>query len=197
MTLHITKDLVLLYALDTNRYSVTAGVDYNNNHLPNVLGKDREIGLKSAFLEGRISSEISLYKINQTNQTVTGAGFNPNGNFYSIPIGTTTNIGWDGDLEFSLVPGWQLIGTWYNGNVRNQTGSNQIAATYDNSWSLFSKYDFGKSARFGTSAIRGLAIGGGIFRLGSFWQGEYAASSLPPGTGRGQDARGRHEAIRN
>ena len=168
--LHLTKDLVLYACLNSTTFSPPAGgTDYYNNRLPNVRGEGNEVGLKTAFFGGRLSATISVYHASLTNQAIVAAGQNVVGIGYSIPIGSTTSKGVDGELAISVVPGLQLLATGYNGSVRDQTGNEAISNTYDNSWSLFTRYDFANEAVKREGWLNGLAVGGGVSRIGSNW----------------------------
>src|SRR5262249_34536899 len=149
---------------------------YLNTPLPPVLGKDDEIGLKTDFLNGRISSSVAVYAMSLTNQAIPApkplvniAGLN-----YSIPIGPTVSKGWDSALAFLVLPGLQVIATGYSGTVHDQN-NNPITGTYDNSWSLFARYDFDHA-----SPLRGLGVGGGAVRIGGRYFNE---ASLTPANG--------------
>jgi outer membrane receptor for ferric coprogen and ferric-rhodotorulic acid len=61
------------------------------------------------------------------------------------------------------VPGWQVIGSFYVGHDRDPY-NRPVSASYDNSWSLFTRYDFQKD-----SPLRGWAIGTGFVRVGGRW----------------------------
>ena len=169
--LHLTKELAL-YALNSTSFTPGVGTDYNNNRLPNIAGTGSEVGLKTAFFDGRISStsfDLS-HELHQTRLILAQGQNLANVNYY-IPIGSTTSKGVDGELAMVISPGWQMIGTFYVGTVRDQTGNSKISATYDNSWSLFTRYDFAKG-RFKDASggpLRLLALGGGASRIGSTW----------------------------
>lgn len=51
------------------------------------------------------------------------AGINANGAAYvSVIPGDVVDEGVDGDVSFTPVPGWQLIGNWYAGHQRDPFG---------------------------------------------------------------------------
>ena len=56
-----------------------------------------------------------------------------------------------------------MVGTAYNGTVHDQNG-NSIAATVENSWSLYGRYDFERNGGF-----KGIAFGGGAQKAGGKW----------------------------
>lgn len=167
---HATKD-ISLYVLESTTFSPPAGRDQNSNLLPNVEGKGQEIGLKTALLGGRISSTISAFKMELTNQAVFGGNL-PNGITYQLPIGSTKQEGVDADISVALSEGLQLILTAYQGKVTDQTG-NQVSGTYRSSVSVFTRYDFGKQG-----PLKGLAVGAGFVTVGGRTVAQGGATGL-------------------
>ena len=139
---HLTKQ-VTLYGMEATTFSPGAGVDYNNNPLPNVLGKDDELGAKVSFLDGKISASVSRYRMLLTNQAFLAPYplVNVANTNYYILYGSQTSKGWDGSLSLNPFPGLQIVGTAYMGTVHDQLG-NPITATAEDSWSLYTRYDF-------------------------------------------------------
>lgn len=154
--LNITKDFVL-YAMESTTFAPTNARDVNLNFLPNIDGKGQEAGAKTAFLDGRISSTISFFKLELTNQSFFG-GIRPDGISYFVPIGSTTQKGFDMDLEISPIPGLQFIGTYYHGKVRDQAG-NKVANSYSGQQSIVGRYEIQ------TGGAKGFAFGSGLARL--------------------------------
>ncbi len=178
---HVLKDVVL-YAMTSSTFSPSAGVDYFNNRLPSVQGKGSEVGMKTALWDGRLSATVSLYHEALTNQAIVAGGTNIQGVGYNTAIGSTTQQGFDGSFTFSLVPGWEVIGTFFKGTSRiGQTGSIQVSDTYDNSWSLFMHYDLRHTGLRDAPFFKNVEVGGGISRIGSFWiaTGNYILASIP------------------
>lgn len=162
--LSITKSLSAYYSESTT-FNPAVGVQYDNSPLPSVLGKSQEVGLKTSFWDGRLSASIAAYKMELTNQAILAAypALNVAGLNYYIPIGTTNSKGWDASFALNPLPGLQLVATGYIGTVHDQNG-NPVQATVENSWSVFSRYDFPREG-----ALKGLAIGGGAYRSGGKW----------------------------
>lgn len=160
----ITKD-ISVYWSDSTTFNPAVGVDINNRVLPPVQGSSKEVGIKTAFMDGKISVSVAFYDMKLTNQTVLAAfpAVNSAGLNYYIPIGDTVSKGWDASLAIVPFPGLQVVGTAYDGTVHDFNG-NPIAATVENSWSLFGRYDFEK-----TGGLKGLAFGGGAQKAGGKW----------------------------
>ena len=161
---HLGKD-VSMYVSESTTFSPSSGVTYQNTPLPPVLGKSDEVGVKTAFWDGRVSASFAVYKMQLTNQAILAAfpALNIAGANYYIPIGTTTSKGWDASMALQLVSGWQIIATGYEGTVHDQNG-NPVTATYETQWSVFTRYDLPKDG-----PLKGLGIGGGVNRIGGRW----------------------------
>src|SRR6202035_1730664 len=98
-----------------------------------------------------------------TNGLNSEAGILPNGAGYGAVIGDVTLEGVDGDASFTIVPGGLFIGSFYAVHQRDPF-NNPIPNGYDNSWSAYTRYDFAKA-----TPLSGLAVGGGITRIGGRW----------------------------
>ena len=164
--LNITKD-VMFYALESSTYQTSGRVDFKNSITPNVDGLGRELGIKTAFWNGRLSSTITLYSMDLSNQPVINNVIPNEAGImgWSERTQTTTSKGWDGFISFQPVRGWELIGTFYNGKIRDPKG-NALNRTYENAYSLFTRYNFNTNP----NARAGLSIGGGITRIGAKYQ---------------------------
>ncbi|NBR10436.1 MAG: TonB-dependent receptor, partial [Opitutaceae bacterium] len=161
---YLTKDITV-YASDSSTFNPAVGVDVNNAPLPSVLGKAKEMGFKTSFWDGKLSTSVAIYRMSLTNQAILAAypALNVAGLNYFIPIGTTDSKGWDFSLSMNLVPGWQLVATGYRGTVHDQNG-NPLPATVENSWSVFTRYDFNQQ-----SELKGFSFGGGAAKAGGKW----------------------------
>jgi len=160
----ITKD-VSVYFSDSTTFNPNIGTDINNAPLPPIMGEAKELGIKTSFFEGKVSVSLAFYDMKLTNQTVLAAfpAVNVAGLNYYIPIGDTKSKGWDASLALAPIPGLQIVGSAYNGTVHDFNG-NPVAATVENSWSLFGRYDFNP-----TGGLKGFAFGGGAQKAGGKW----------------------------
>ena len=161
------KDMVSIYALDETTFfppnaSQLVLVGNALNLAPPQLGEDKEIGIKTSFLGGKISTDFAYFHMSLTN-VLENAGVLPNGFGYYAPVGFTIEKGYDGDIGINLGYGWQMFATFFSGGDRDQLG-NPVSGSYDNSWSVFTRYDFAKG-----SALHGLSVGAGINVIGGQW----------------------------
>lgn len=153
---NITKDAVL-YAMESTTFAPTNARDVNLNTLPAAEGIGREAGFKTSFLDGRISSTFSVFKLELTNQSFF-AGVRADGISYFAPIGSTVQKGYDFDFAYTPAPGVQFIGTYYNGKVRDQAG-NPVANSYSQHVSLVGRYELP------ADTLKGLTLGAGFVRI--------------------------------
>jgi len=149
---------VAIYAMESEMFSPQTRKDINDKLIGNQLGKGREIGVKTEFLEGKISSTISFFNLELSRQAAFGGVRPSDGVSYYAPLGTTTQKGMDMDLAISPLPGLQFVGSYYNGTVEDQAGV-KVNNTYDQSISLFARYEIQ-----GTH-LEGLSFGGGYSRV--------------------------------
>jgi outer membrane receptor protein involved in Fe transport len=159
---NVTKD-VALYALDSTTFAPQGNSntrDYYGVLLPAQVGKGKEIGLKTALFDGKLSVTIASYKMDLTNVAVLQGAISPiTGIQYFIASGLQTQKGWDATVSWAPIPEWQILATAYNGTVKDQTGAD-LNNTYGNMVTFFTRYDFNKDV------LKGWAIGGGASRTG-------------------------------
>ncbi len=169
----VTND-ISIYATESTAFNPpTQGVVlFDGSIPPPQLAKNREIGFKTALFNGRLSTNFAIYELVTTNGLVVG-GTRPNGGSFSVPIGVTTQKGFDGDIAFAIKPNWQIVGSFYKGEDLNQLG-NPISQSYDDSWSFLTRYDFRKD-----SSLKGWSFGSSIVRTGGRWLGTAGLSNAP------------------
>jgi len=161
--LKVTKDISLYAMQGTSFTPPGSGNVLETGQLPPVLlGRAQELGLKTAFMNGRLSSDFAWFIDTTTNVEVFG-GVLPSGLSYYTLIGSTVQEGVDGDVSFAIIPGWQVIGSFYAGHNRDQA-QKPVAASYDNSWSFFTRYDFQRD-----SILHRVGFGTGVTRVGGRW----------------------------
>ena len=164
---HPLKD-VSVYVSQSTTFSPGTGVNYANQPSPPVEGKSEELGVKTSLWDGKLSLSAAIYTMQLTNQTILAAypALNPEGFNYYVPIGNTNSHGTDASATLLPFPGLQIVATGYIGTVHDTKG-NPIPATVENSWSLFTRYDFDQVnvADF----LKGFAVGGGATRAGGKW----------------------------
>jgi len=182
---HPTKDIAV-YAMESTGFAPPSGATpilYNGSQAPAQSYEDGEVGVKTAFWDGRLSLTAAVFKISETNLLTVGTNppLNAQGSGYYVPIGAGVGEGEDADLELSLTKNWQLLAYAYMGHWNDQNGL-PLPSSYDNSWSVFTRYAFDS-----TSSLHGLSIGGGMKCVGGAFVNAggvtgYAFAPVPTGS---------------
>lgn len=164
---NLTKDLVA-YAMESTTFAPTNARDINLTFLPAAEGKAQEVGIKTAFFGGRLSSTFAVFKIELSNQSYF-AGVRPSdGISYFAPIGSTIQKGFDIDIAYSPFDGLQFVGAYYHGKVRAYrddvsynagVDGDNVPNSYSGQYSLVGRYEFKQGA------LKGLSVGSGFTTL--------------------------------
>jgi iron complex outermembrane receptor protein len=145
-----TKD-VSIYALESTTFNAVGGGEtlFDGSLPPSPIGKNKEIGFKTALFDGKLNLNFALFDMTLSGITKTG-GIRPDGSIYYVTTGFVESKGCDGNIGLTLVPGWELVGTFYH------TEKSFSNSQPEGSWSVFTNYQFPKG-----SPLAGLAIGCG------------------------------------
>jgi len=95
-----------------------------NSVLPPKSGQQKEVGIKSAFLNKRLTVNISYFDVKQQNNTAPSFPFDANNPNVLIP--GVISRGFDGDLSFKVSNNFYLIGSFANYSAKSILG-----ATFD------------------------------------------------------------------
>jgi iron complex outermembrane receptor protein len=155
----IVKGVNLFYGYNEN-YALNGVGTVNGvagTPLPPKQGKQSEIGLKTEFLNKRLSVNVSYFDVQQQNNTVPSSPFNPANPNVLIP--GVISRGFDGDVSFQVNRSFYLMGSFslfkaksvlgpaaasfiqpYTGTII--TGSIPVDNISENSWSLIGLYHF-------------------------------------------------------
>lgn len=151
---------IMLYATESTTFQPPNlfQIDVNGKVLPGPEGKGPEVGFKTSFLGGRLSSTFSLFKITLSNQSFF-VGANSAGINIFAPIGSTTQKGFDFDITASPLPNLEFIATYYDGKVVDQAGAT-VPNSYKSHISLVGRY------KISEGPFKGLMLGTGYTRIG-------------------------------
>ena len=156
------------YASYTEIFSPQNFKDKFGNILDPVRGEDYELGVKGAFLDGKLTASAGLFHINNVGAQVddasapapTQCAYYLTG-FCRMNGGKTQSEGWELELAGELARGWQLMGGYTNTRTKvvNATSAATIGLplrTNDprHQLKLFTSYRPG-------GALDGLIVGGG------------------------------------
>ncbi|MBL9216606.1 MAG: TonB-dependent receptor plug domain-containing protein [Opitutaceae bacterium] len=182
LVFNVTKDIAL-YALKSTTFAPQGNSntrDYYGILLPAQQGSGKEVGVKTALLDGKLSSTLSFFDMDLTNVPVAGIGISPITNAsYSTAEGLQRQKGVDGTLSWAINPDWQILVTGYKGTVTNQSGS-VPNGTYTSMYSFFTRYDFTHGV------LKGLSVGGGASKTdGNILLVPATGYTLPAGVTQG------------
>lgn len=125
-------------------------------------GTQYEIGVRGIFLDERLISNLSLYRLTKTNIGVT----DPNDPDFSIPVGEQRSQGIELDVTGEILPGWNVIATYAYTDAVITKGDdfapegNRFTNVPKNSASLWTTYEVQ------SGDLQGLGAGIGLFFVG-------------------------------
>ncbi|MEE7558925.1 TonB-dependent siderophore receptor, partial [Xanthomonas sp. Kuri4-2] len=103
---------VSVYASYTEIFNPQNYKDRNDNLLDPVQGSSREIGLKSTYLDGRVTVNAALFEARQDNYAMldTSVPLNslPDGSSAYVGVDGTKSRGWEAEVGAELLPGWRV-----------------------------------------------------------------------------------------
>ncbi len=124
------------------------------------IGKQYEVGVKADIFDNRIFTTLAFYDITKSN-VLTDDPDNSDPDF-SIQVGEQKSRGIELDVKGEILPGWDLIASYaYTDAKISEDNSfpvdNRLNNVPFNTVSLWTNYEFQQSA------LKGLAVGAGLF----------------------------------
>jgi iron complex outermembrane recepter protein len=152
---------VSLYASYSRSFTPEIGRNAGDQPFEPRRGTGYEAGIKTDFLDSRLSSTLAFYDTTLNNvqtEDLDNPGFN-------IQIGEQRSRGIEFDIAGEILPGWKVIATYANTNAEITednvlTVGNRLDNVPRNSGSLWSTYTLQ------TGSLKGLGVGLGIFAVG-------------------------------
>ncbi|HEY0332711.1 MAG TPA: TonB-dependent siderophore receptor [Stenotrophomonas sp.] len=112
---------VSVYASYTEIFNPQNYKDKNDNLLDPVQGSNREIGLKAAFLDGRITTNAAVFEARQDNYAMLDAsvpqGSLPDGSSAYLGVDGTKSRGWEAEVGAEVLPGWRINAAYTRAKV--------------------------------------------------------------------------------
>ncbi|MDF5706763.1 MAG: TonB-dependent siderophore receptor [Nostoc sp. S4] len=152
---------VSFYASYSRSFEQQTGVDFNNNTFKPTRGTQYEVGVKTDWLNDKLSAILSFYDLTQSN-VLTG---DPDREGYSIQIGEIKSQGIELYVTGELAPGWNIIGSYNYTDARITKDTTYKSGTIivgvpENSASLWTTYIIPQGS------LKGLGGGIGINYVG-------------------------------
>lgn len=130
--------------------------------LPPTLAHQWETGVKTAFLDGRLTSSFTYFDLTKTHIGVADPA-DPN---LQIASGKQESRGYEFEVAGEILPGWRTVAAYtlldyakivvgYNGGLNDDSG-HRMYNTPRNYGSFWNTYEFQ------TGNLRGLKLGGGV-----------------------------------
>jgi iron complex outermembrane receptor protein len=124
-------------------------------------GTQYEVGIKTEFLEGKLSSTLAFYELTRSNVLTP----DPNDPFASVQTGEQRSRGFELDVAGEILPGWRVIASYaYTDTKITQDNEydigNRLINVPQNSASLWTTYEVQKGG------LKGLGFGVGLRYVG-------------------------------
>lgn len=97
-----------LYGSFTSGFGVNNGRDWEHNPLPPEKARQIEVGVKTEWMGGKLSSTVALFNLTKTNKAV-GDPLHPG---FNITIGEIRSRGLEFDLQGEAAPGWNVLASY-------------------------------------------------------------------------------------
>ncbi|WP_429298473.1 TonB-dependent siderophore receptor [Paraburkholderia sp. GAS199] len=142
------------YANYSKFLTAQTATTYTGAILPPRSGEQYEVGLKSSFLNNRLSTTAALFRINDNNRAIADP-VNPTG---SIAGGKAIDQGFELEVTGEPLPNWNLYAGYTYLNVRYEDDAPDLSDGTDpkHLFKLWTSY------RFTQGMMNGVMIGGGM-----------------------------------
>ena len=110
-----TQNWLSLYGSYTEGFGNNNGFDWQGKPLPPEGAKQKEIGAKTEFFDGKLTSTLSLFDLDKTNILIADLAHpdpsNP-GAFFSKVGGDINSRGVEFDIQGKVLPGWDILASY-------------------------------------------------------------------------------------
>ncbi|MBE9136168.1 TonB-dependent siderophore receptor [Nodosilinea sp. LEGE 07088] len=164
-----------LYASYSRSFLQSVGTAFDNTLFEPERGNQYEVGIKSDWLDNRLSTTLALYQITRTN-VLTEDPINPN---FSVQTGEQRSRGLELTATGEILPGWNIV-AGYAYTDAQITADNTLAVgnrlnnVPEHAASLWTTYEIQEGS------LQGLGFGLGLFYVGDR-QGDLDNSFQVPG----------------
>jgi iron complex outermembrane recepter protein len=152
---------VSLYASYSRSFVQTTGFNPDGRTFQPTRGTQYEVGIKTDFLDGKLSATLAAYQITKTNVTTS----DPTNPAFSIQVGEQRSRGVELDIAGEITPGWRVIASYAYTNAEVTADNtipvgNRLSGVPDHQASLWTTYEIQKGS------LKGLGFGLGLFYVG-------------------------------
>jgi iron complex outermembrane receptor protein len=148
---------VSLYASYTQSFTQNVGTSFDGSLFQPSFGTQYEVGVKSDFLQGRLSSILALYQLTMTNVLTP----DPDHDGYDVETGEQRSRGIELNVTGEILPGWNVIASYAYTNALVIADNvypvgNKLPSVPLNSANLWTTY------AFSTGTLKGFKFGLGL-----------------------------------
>lgn len=163
------NDTYSAYASYTEIFNPQTNRDQNGRILAPMEGKNREVGVKAQYLDGRLNASVAVFDIRQDNVAQTDIGhLLPDGTQAYYAVNGTKSQGFDIDVSGELSDGWNLLFGYSHYTATTGTGASLSTSLPRTTTQLFTTYRL-------PDALDKLTIGGG-----ATWQSRFYQDAIGP-----------------
>jgi len=153
---------VSLYASYSESFTPQFGRSADNSVFDPERGRQYEAGVRAEFLDGQLSSTLSVYDITKGNILTT----DPNDPEFSIQVGEQQSQGIDFNVVGEILPGWNIIAGYAYTDAKITEDnrfpvSNRLTSVPYHSANLWTTYEIQEGS------LDGLQFGAGVFFVGN------------------------------
>ncbi|MGY1490108.1 TonB-dependent siderophore receptor [Methylobacillus pratensis] len=176
-----------LYASYTTIYKPQTVQNRSGAMLDPREGVNYELGVKSEFFGGRITSSASVYQIRQDNLAVVDSGYTVPGTMTSAyrAVNGAKTTGVDLEINGELLHGWNMAASYTYGRTEDDDGDRINTVYPEHLVKLWTTYRL-------TGALHKLTVGGGVD-----WQSKIYYTASPWWVGRDITAKQSAYAVAN
>jgi iron complex outermembrane receptor protein len=155
------NDIVSLYASYSRSFRQTTGRNLDGEAFEPTRGTQYEVGVRTDFLDGRLSANLAAYHLTKTNITTPDL----ENTLFSVQTGEARSQGIELDISGEILPGWNIIASYaYTDAVVTEDNvipeGNRLANVPEHQASLWTTYTIQEGD------FRGLGFGLGLFYIG-------------------------------
>lgn len=125
--------------------------DENGKLLDDVHSIMKEAGIKLDMFDSKLVAGLSIFEIAETGQSLFVGLID--GISYYKGLGKTINKGWDLQLAYKPTPRLQVISTYFDGKLVDQTGTIK-GDSFQGMFTIFSRYEMNRKFNFGGGLVR-------------------------------------------
>jgi iron complex outermembrane receptor protein len=169
------SDQLSIYASYSRSFLQNVGTAFDDRTFEPERGTQYEVGLKSDWLDGRLSATLALYNITRS-KVLTEDPRNPN---FSVQTGEQRSRGVELTATGRILPGWNIVAgyAYTNAEITDDNTfavGNRLTNVPEHAASLWTTYEIQQGS------LQGLGFGLGLFYVGSR-QGDLDNSFELPG----------------